>query len=144
MRFWPYQLLSVLPVKQLVSQFRECAAVSAVLRNKGVTNHYIINRVMDYPDCHFRVYCNLVVEEMHRRNFKTGKPTLELLKIDDLPEYKLENTTIYINNEKLFAYWHDTRYINQCLYSFQEKYDCKGITEIQWDLLLTQCKYFTK
>lgn len=33
---------------------------------------------------------------------------------------------------KLFNSWHNDRYLKQCYYNLQEKYDCGGISENDW------------
>ena len=36
---------------------------------------------------------------------------------------------------KIFKDWHNTRYLRQCLYNLQEKYDCGGIPKEEWDVI---------
>ena len=40
--------------------------------------------------------------------------------------------TVY---HELFAGWHDDRYLLQCYYNLQEKFDCGGITEDEWIII---------
>lgn len=32
----------------------------------------------------------------------------------------------------LFEGWHNERYLKQCYYNLQEKYDCGGISKEEW------------
>ena len=55
MRLWAYQMLSVLPRQQMLSQLRERVAISKDISEKGTTNHILINNIMDYDLDHFRL-----------------------------------------------------------------------------------------
>ena len=35
----------------------------------------------------------------------------------------------------LFEAWHDKRYLLQCFYNLQEKFDCGGLTPDEWKLV---------
>ena len=37
-----------------------------------------------------------------------------------------------VSFEKLFSSWHNHRYLKQCYYNLQEKFDCGGISEEEW------------
>lgn len=49
MRLWHYKLLPYLPEAQFKGQLRELVAIMHDWRDKGQTNHILINRVMEYP-----------------------------------------------------------------------------------------------
>ena len=110
MRLWPYQMIDVLPRKQLVSQLRENTLISVVLDRDGKTNHMLINKVMDYDIYEFRIYCQLIVEEMYRRDYKVADKTLVKLNIDNF-----DTSNEDYKDLKLFKEWHDERYFRQCL-----------------------------
>lgn len=44
-------------------------------------------------------------------------------------------THYHIYNTKIFKYWHNERYLKQCLFNLQEKYDCGGIPENEWKMI---------
>lgn len=152
MRMWPYQMFDVLPYRHMLSQWRECLAISGMfakdIENFTGINHYIIDRVKEYDIEHFVVYCYLVQKEFKRREWTIGTNTIEKLNNDIDFENRLKdieilydedydnnhNVNIMYNNKKetLFYNFHNERYITQCLYKFQEMYDCNGITEEQW------------
>lgn len=49
MRLWHYRLLPYLPDAQFRGQLRELVAIMRDWRDKGKTNHVLINAVMEYP-----------------------------------------------------------------------------------------------
>ena len=114
----------------------------------------------DYSIEHFCVYCKLVIKEFQRREWTIGTNTIEKLN-DNIDfesiecDYKEEFDPItglkivYVltpdgKKEKLFGNFHNERYIKQCLYSFQEKYDVEMIKENEWNLLEDKFKYLLK
>lgn len=135
MRLWHKDLISVLPDKQLIGQWRECCAIARNIAVKGTPNHLLVNKVMDYPISHLWEYGFLVMIEMERRQIKCDFGRFE--KWIDKP-YSL----IVPDHDDLFADWHNERYLEQCYYNLQEKYDCGGITEEEW--MLIKERYFGK
>ena len=82
---------------------------------------------------------------MIKRNFRTSEKVLDNIGFyEDLPFYYKNKDNILIresNNERcLLQYWHNDRYLYQNLAYFQEKYDCQGITELEWNKIK---EYFT-
>lgn len=150
MRLWHYDLLDVLPKQQLCSQLRECVAIAKDIYEKGTTNHILINPIMDYDLNHFRLYCNLVIKEMEKRGYNVSDKTKDKLNkyINYYKEMTIMRTTriFIVNNEynneyrELFDNWHTNRYLIQCLYNLEEKYDRGGITQKEWDKIYN--KYF--
>lgn len=131
MRLWHKDLIPVLPDKQLIGQWRECCAIASNIANKGTPNHILVNKIMDYPLEHFHMYGFLICVEMQNRGFK---PDFE--KFD---KYFLFGGYNSIPYNFLFNDWHNRRYLLQCIYNLQEKYDCDGISDEEWSKLL---KYF--
>lgn len=127
MRLWHKDLITVLPRKQLLSQWRECCAIARNISVNGTPNHMLVNKVLDYPRYHFAYYAMLVSDEMERRGYKC----------DYLKFYKWWPTIVdsYCTYDSLFKDWHNDRYLKQCFYNLQEKYDCGGITESEWNLV---------
>lgn len=150
MRLWHYDLLDVLPKQQLCSQLRECVAIAKDIYEKGTTNHILINPIMDYDLNHFRLYCNLVIKEMEKRGYNVSDKTKNKLNQYLHGRISVSNTfggqlsVLLINNEyePLFDGWHTDRYLAQCLYNLEEKYDRGGITPEEWDKICD--KYFNK
>lgn len=140
MRLWHYDLLDVLPKQQLCSQLRECVAIAKDIYEKGTTNHILINPIMDYNLNHFRLYCNLVIKEMEKRGYNVSNQTKAKLCQYLNGRITVSNTfygelhvLIDYKYEPLFDDWHTDRYLIQCLYNLEEKYDRGGITQEEWD-----------
>ena len=95
---------------------------------------------MDYDLNHFRLYCNLVVKEMEKRGYNVSNKTKAKLCQYFKDRISVSNTfgeqlSVLINDEyePLFSNWHTSRYLTQCLYNLEEKYDRGGITQEEWD-----------
>lgn len=127
MRLWDYRLLKVLPDKMLVSQWRECIAIKRQWE-KGTLKHRLVSYVMKYDKFLFRNYCNKVYEEMKKRNINCSfKIHQELDKFGEISGYKLLTLDIIAYPE------HNDRYLKQCYYNLQEKYDRGIITKDEWE-----------
>ena len=128
MRLWHYKLIESLPNEMLVSQWRECMAIKRQWE-KGTLKHRLVSYVMDYDKRYFMWYVNQVTAEMIKRNIKYSiKLYLELKDFC--------NTH---NNHWLLNYnysEHNDRYLNQCFYNLEEKYDRGIITDEEWDKIL--------
>ena len=127
MRCWHKDLIPVLPRKQLLGQWRECCAIAKNIAEKGTPNHILVNRIMDYPIDHFVYYGNRVYNEMINRNYKA-----EYLRFGQWQSYFILNRSI-VTRDNLFRGWHDNQYLLQCFYNLQEKFDCGGITDEEYD-----------
>lgn len=103
---------------------------------------------MDYDLNHFRLYCNLVIKEMEKRGYNVSDKTKDKLNkyINYCKEMMIMPTSkrmlILCENgyKPLFDYWHTDRYLTQCLYNLEEKYDRGGISQEEWDKIYN--KYF--
>jgi len=127
MRLWHYKLISVLPNKMLVSQWRECIAIKRQWE-KGGLKHRLVNYVMNYDKYYFYNYIYLITLELDKRAIQyKWKYVYELKKfcsIDDL-SYRC-----------LFYKEHNNRYLRQCYYNLEEKADRGIITDKE--LMLVQ------
>lgn len=137
MRLWHKELLTVLPDKQLLGQWRECCAIAGNIKKIGKPNHILVNKVMNYKLNHFYRYCQLVVNEMYNRNMNTSAASTE--KILAITDQDIRMGSEFISFDELFSGWHDDRYLRQCYYNLQEKYDCGGISDSDW--LKIQAKF---
>lgn len=126
MRLWHKDLIPVLPRKQLISQWRECCLIARQIAINGKPNHLLVNKVMDYPPEQFNTYAHLIYCEMFRRGYKC----------DWFKFSKYRKVAVLIDCRKpIFEGWHDKRYLKQCFYNLQEKYDCGGIPAKEWKTL---------
>lgn len=125
MRLWHKDLIPYLPRQQLLGQWRECCAIAKSIAEKGTPNHVLVNRIMEYPIDNLDSYTSLIYAEMHKRGYSP-----------DWSRYRYYRPTMVINcslyGNDLFHGWHNDRYLRQCLYNLQEKYDCGAIPEYEW------------
>ena len=131
MRLWHKQLITVLPDKQLIGQWRECCSIAANIKRLGTPNHILVNKVMSYKLSHFYKYCQLLTAEMYKREFKVSNSAILKILAIAPSDIRMEGD-VFITYDELFAGWHDDRYLKQCYYNLQEKYDCSGISEADW------------
>lgn len=133
MRLWHKSLIPYLPRQQLIAQWRECCAICSNWANKGTLNHLLVNKVMDYPTVHFMEYTRLAVFEMSKRGYKIN-PAVGIRFVKNFNKIgNSDETIIGANTERvIFEDWHNDRYLRQCLFNLQEKYDCGGIPEEEW------------
>ena len=125
MRLWHKDLIPVLPRKQLISQWRECCCIAGNISTNGTPNHLLVNKVMNYPMKHLYKYGMLISKEMQNRGYKC-----ETERFTHYFTYPHETKSVAYN--ELFRDWHNDRYLLQCYYNLQEKYDCGGISENEW------------
>lgn len=118
MRLFHKDLIEVLPRQQLLGQWRELNSIFK-LQNR----HILINFVYYYPKEDLLTYSTKIILEFNKRHYK----------------YDLTNFNNYFGNrtvsdlvEEPFKGKFTDRYLKQCLYNLQEKYDCGGITQKEW------------
>jgi len=132
MRLWHKDLIDVLPRKQLLSQWRECCAIASNIANKGTPNHMLVNKVTEYSSLHFIEYTNKILKEMSKRSYKVSEVSylrfVENMKLAQ--EYFYDGIMI---NKNVYSEWMNKRYLKQCYYNLQEKYDCGGLTDEEWN-----------
>lgn len=125
-RLWHYKLLPVLPDKMLVAEWRECLAIKRQWE-KGTLKHRLVSYVKNWNKGYFGVYVALVVSELAKRNIKFQDKYL-----DEFKEF-CQNDLIDVG---VRYKEHNDRYLKQCLYNLQEKYDRGIITEEEWERVL--------
>ena len=130
MRLWHKDLIKVLPQQQLISQWRElCCIVSNMIKYK-TPNHILVNKILDYPASHFVRYTQLVLTEMNNRGYNVSKESLDKYNYNlNLVKEYFHSKDEEVKDEDIFKNWHNNRYLVQCHYNLQEKYDCGGISE---------------
>lgn len=130
MRLWHKYLIPYLPKQQLLGQWRECCCIARNIKMNGTPNHILVNKIMDYPPSHFINYSAEVARIMVNRDYNIdfSKFTKH---IDDIILVKCQQ----LDKSEIFSDWHNERYLKQCFYNLQEKYDCGGITKSEYDKL---------
>ncbi len=128
MRLWHKDLIKALPREQLVAQWRELSAIAGNLNTKGTPNHILVNKILNYPREHFISYALYVRQEMTRRGYCTMDSVWDKIYCTRETDYgEIE----FIPLEDLFPGWHNDRYLEQCYFNLEEKYDCGGVAQ-EW------------
>ena len=122
MRVWHKDLIEVLPREQLVAQWRELSAMASNIKTKGTPNHILVNKVMNYSLDHFISYAYYIRTEMTLRGYRTMETVWQKI-VSVKPDY------VIVPFNELYKDWHETRYLRQCYFNLEEKYDCGGIGE---------------
>ena len=117
MRLWHYKLIPLLPRKQLLGQWRELNSIY-----KKQDRHILINYIYNYPKYDLYLYSIIVIEELKNRNYKCNLNNF----------YQYFNNISYDKKYIPFVNKMNNRYLIQCLYNLQEKYDCGGISSEEW------------
>lgn len=77
MRLWHVDMINVLPQKQLVSQWRECAAIVKKIKECGTPNHVLVNKVIEYHYSEFMEYVTLIYDELLKRGYNVSSAVLD-------------------------------------------------------------------
>lgn len=127
MRIWHKDMIDVLPDMQLRGQWRECCCIASNIRNNGTPNHLLVNKIMNYDYHMFLDTSILVRDEMLNRDRRISHSAeIQVFPANYINKY---------STPELFPEWHNRRYLRQCYYNLQEKYDCGGISEAEWELI---------
>lgn len=132
MRLWHKNLIKALPREQLIAQWRELSAIAGNINTKGFPNHILVNKIMDYDFDHFISYAYYIREEMTNRGYKTMNKVWE--KICSIVE---DDNYSILPLDSLFPNWYNSDYMLQCYYNLQEKYQCGGLSEEDWERIQT-------
>ena len=144
MRLWHKDLIGYLPQQQLIAQWRELCMIAGLLAKDHTPNHILVNPILDYDPSHFISYCSLVYKECYERGYQMHeKPRKKLeddirawqLYLRDSLPWKLDDK-IPVPYADLYAKWHNQRYLQQCYYNLEEKYDRGGINDDEWSKIL--------
>lgn len=141
MRLWHYELLPYLPDAQFKGQLRELVAIMHDWRDKGQTNHLLINRVMDYPKRDLFEYYLWYEEEYEKRYNK------ELLTYyGEFCRFCENEPPLHIPYRPYYN-WHNKEYLRVCYANLYEKWKFgKGksrITDEEWQRLCDGYKEIT-
>lgn len=136
MRLWHESLIEVLPRQQLLGQWRELNSIY-----KKEDKHILINFIYEYPKKDLLLYSLKVILTMQRRGYNINlKNFIDYFQIKDYKEMQ----KILLSNAKTFVKKMSKRYLLQCYYNLQEKYDCGGITEKEWNKINQRFYEITK
>lgn len=137
MRLWHYQLIPVLPRQQLLGQWRECCAIAKVIATKKTINHPLVAKITSYPAYMFMGYQMRVKKEIEARGYSVNESAMFNLydntMLAEEQGYFADDDDFPFNAEELFPGWHNERYLRQCYFNLQEKYDCNLISNEEWE-----------
>lgn len=141
MRLWHYKLLPCLDNFHIVAQYRELLAIKGAIDKNGTPNHRLVNKVLDYPITEFKKYFAWVVYELKKRNIKYNHK--KVLEVDNWHSDAFSNN---INRFYKHPYecWHNDRYLRQCYYNLEEKYDCGIVSEDAFKKIKQVCEEVLK
>jgi uncharacterized protein (TIGR02328 family) len=143
MRLWHYELLPYLPDAQFKGQLRELAAIMHDWRDKGKTNHLLINKVMEYPKSELAEYAFKYFKEYDKRYGKALKE-----KYWEFAEFGFDMHNVFIDDEiRCFCGWHNKEYLRVCMANLYEKHHFgigkSRITDEEWKRLCDGYKAIT-
>ena len=140
MRLFHYALLPYLPELQFRGQLREIVAIMHDWRDKGTTNHLLINKVMEYPKNDLVRYF-LVYEGLYHERYGKWltKQWEEFKAFDDTP---LDN-----RSNGCFDGWHTKEYLRSNMANLWEKHTMgvgkSRISDEEWQTLLDGYRQIT-
>ena len=136
MRLWHYELLPYLPELQFKGQLRELVAIMHDWRDKGKTNHLLINKVMEYPKADFYGY---FLEYAIKYEDRYGELPRQTDEFREFGEHQVELEP--------FKNWHNKEYLRVCMANLYEKHvfgiGKSRITNEEWQTLLDGYKQIT-
>ena len=144
MRIWHYALLPYLPDMQFRGQLRELVVMMRDWRDKGQTNHLLINKVMEYPREELSGYFLWYQTEWDRRyGTRNG-----LVKYEGEFNRFADNAYWFekLIAPSLFDGWHTKEYLRICMSNLLEKHRGIGksrITDEEWARLCEGYKEIT-
>ena len=143
MRMWHVDLLPYLPRSQLISQWRECCCIAKDWADLGTPNHILVNNVTKYHLIHFSWYCHEVLAELWNRGYEAKEITINRLN-HNIYEISNNSKTFELYSDILnptpkdaviYPGWMNDRYLVQCYFNLEEKYDRGGISPDEWEIL---------
>ena len=131
MRIWHKDIIPYLPKTQLLGLWRELNSIF-----KKQDKHILINYIYEYSKYSLMVYSQYVINEMKKRGYVIKSFENYNKYFEDVDPINLERLAEM--NYNPFPAHHTERYLKQCFFNLQEKYDRgqKGFTEKVYEELL--------
>ena len=138
-RIWDYRLLPYLPDAQFKGQLRELVLIMHQWRDKGTTNHLLINKVMEYEKAELVAYFfDYEAQYQMRYKKKLNKYLKEFIEFEEVEIDKKES---YKED------WHNKEYLRVCMANLYEKHffgvGKSRITDEEWETLCRGYKEIT-
>ena len=140
MRLWHYELLPYLPDLQFKGQLRELVAIMHDWRDKGTTNHLLINRVMEHERNELVRYYIYYETVYHQRYGKW----IDQKYWKEFKAFQKEET----DKKKYYSDgWHTKEYLRMNMSNLAEKHiygiGKSRITDEEWETLCRGYKEIT-
>ena len=137
MRLFHYALLPYLPNAQFKGQLRELVAIMHDWRDKGITNHLLINKVLEYPKSELSAYFQYYRMLYYKRYNRSISSKINF----EFVEFATSNS------RPLFEGWHNKEYLRVCMANLYEKHHFgigkSRITDEEWQRLCDGYKAIT-
>lgn len=146
MRIWHYELFPYLPDLQFKGQLRELVSIMRDWRDKGKTNHLLVNEVMNHPKGDLTRYFLEYENEYARRN--GGKRLVQFQEFLNFAAADLwtvkKDGSLYAS---VFDSWHNKEYLRVCMANLYEKHffgvGKSRISDEEWHRLIEGYKKIT-
>lgn len=140
MRLWHYELLPYLPDLQFKGQLRELVVIMRDWRDRGTTNHILINKVMEYPKTDLATYMLYYCGEYRLRYGVSVKEKI-------LEEFFEFASVVGLFGYRPFKSWHTKEYLRSNMANLREKHFMgvgkSRISDEEWETLLRGYKDIT-
>ena len=139
MRIWDYRLLPYLPDTQFKGQLRELVAIMHDWKDKGKTNHLLINKVMEYPKSELTSYF-LMYALCYGDRYNNP---IAFKYYQEFYDFANSHTMTTLCP---FKGWHNDTYLNICMWNLYEKHLAVGksrVTDEEWARLCEGYKKIT-
>lgn len=140
MRLFHYALIPYLPELQFKGQLREVVLIMRDYRDKGTTNHLLINKVMEYEKAELVRYYISYEAEYHKRYGKWLDQKL-------WNEFNSFSKNEIDKKEYFSDGWHNKEYLRVCMANLYEKHffgvGKSRISDAEWERLCEGYKQIT-
>ena len=134
MRLWHKELLPFLPDAQFKGQLRELIAIMHDWRDKGATNHILINRVMEFSKSELSVYFASYCNKYYKRYGNFPKNYYKYIR--EFSEFCCGEKSCLTEYTKFYNNWHNKEYLRVCMANLYEKHifgiGKSRITDEEW------------
>lgn len=131
MRLWHIALLPYLPDAQFKGQLRELVAIMHNWRDRGKTNHLLVNKVMAYPKEELVLY---FIEYSYEWQNRYQKGISEKI-CNEFFAFAAADASV----GSIYRTWHNEKYLRVCMANLYEKHffgvGASRITPQQWERL---------
>ena len=139
MRLWHYELLPYLPDLQFKGQLRELIAIMHDWRDKGITNHLLINKVCFYPKSELSSY----FQHYRTLYYKRYNKSISSKTNEEFIDFSISG----LLGAPIYEGWHTKEYLRSNMANLWEKHAMgvgkSSITDEEWQRLVDGYKQIT-